>query len=298
MEEAEPQSSPPAKEPITFPEEEPVGEPSRLEIEREKHRQRCLGQGAAGRCTGSWLSSHQWRHPAPRAGVASCKPRPGVVTDLLRLPRRSEKFGTEYREPERRQDLRLDARKERFKREGFATGIDLFTSVRLAAPLSAAQHIAPYDTERASGGSQAGPLPTTPPSPRSPCSASGGGVQARAARGAVWAGPRVGAAVPAPRGERGCREAAAARGAVWCGVPAARRDRPHGRRCALCPLCPLLLLLLLLLLLEGGLALHFIQGASGALLWAPSWPCPVPHSCAGLPLPHHPVQTCTSSGGT
>ncbi|EFN59407.1 hypothetical protein CHLNCDRAFT_137920 [Chlorella variabilis] len=40
---------------------------------------------------------------------------------------RAEKFGTEYVEPSRRRDLRLDARKERFTRPGFATGIDLFT---------------------------------------------------------------------------------------------------------------------------------------------------------------------------
>jgi len=46
MEEADPQmEAAPAKEPITFPvaEEEP-GEPSRLDVEREKHRQRLVGQ--------------------------------------------------------------------------------------------------------------------------------------------------------------------------------------------------------------------------------------------------------------
>ncbi|PRW58378.1 splicing RNP complex component [Chlorella sorokiniana] len=40
---------------------------------------------------------------------------------------RAEKFGTEYVDPSQRRDMRLDARKERFNRPGFATGIDLFT---------------------------------------------------------------------------------------------------------------------------------------------------------------------------
>lgn len=40
-----------------------------------------------------------------------------------RLRRSAEKFGTEYVDPSQRRDMRLDARKERFNRPGFATGI-------------------------------------------------------------------------------------------------------------------------------------------------------------------------------
>lgn len=36
---------------------------------------------------------------------------------------RAEKFGVPYVEPGKRRDLRLDARKERLARPGFATGI-------------------------------------------------------------------------------------------------------------------------------------------------------------------------------
>ena len=42
---------------------------------------------------------------------------------------RAEKFGTEYVDPSQRRDLRQEARKEKFARPGFATGIDLFTEV-------------------------------------------------------------------------------------------------------------------------------------------------------------------------
>ena len=59
----------------------------------------------------------------PPPSPPPCCPR----TALLPFPRSAEKFGTEYVEPSRRRDLRLDARKERFTRPGFATGIDLFT---------------------------------------------------------------------------------------------------------------------------------------------------------------------------
>ncbi|KAL4426356.1 hypothetical protein ABPG77_004650 [Micractinium sp. CCAP 211/92] len=45
---------------------------------------------------------------------------------------RAEKFGVPYVEPGKRRDLRLDARKERLARPGFATGIDLFTEEEAA----------------------------------------------------------------------------------------------------------------------------------------------------------------------
>ena len=44
--------------------------------------------------------------------------------------RRAAKFGNEYVEPSRvRKDMALEARKERNKREGFATGIDVWCEV-------------------------------------------------------------------------------------------------------------------------------------------------------------------------
>jgi hypothetical protein len=44
----------------------------------------------------------------------------------------AEKFGVAYVEPAKRSDLRLDARKERFNRPGFATGIDVFSKEEAA----------------------------------------------------------------------------------------------------------------------------------------------------------------------
>lgn len=41
--------------------------------------------------------------------------------------KRAEKFGTEYVDPSGRGEFRLHARKEKFTRQGFATGINLFT---------------------------------------------------------------------------------------------------------------------------------------------------------------------------
>ena len=49
------------------------------------------------------------------------------------LLRRAEKFGVEYVDPSQRRDMRLDARKERFNRPGFATGIVSSSSRWLAA---------------------------------------------------------------------------------------------------------------------------------------------------------------------
>jgi hypothetical protein len=51
--------------------------------------------------------------PAPRA------PPPGSA----------ERFGTNFRDPGRRKEFRLDARRERLATEGFATGINLFSEV-------------------------------------------------------------------------------------------------------------------------------------------------------------------------
>jgi hypothetical protein len=44
--------------------------------------------------------------------------------------RRAERFNTDYVKPEKvKPELRMEVRKERLRRDGFATGIDLFTQV-------------------------------------------------------------------------------------------------------------------------------------------------------------------------
>jgi hypothetical protein len=43
---------------------------------------------------------------------------------------RAERFGTQYHDPAKLPKFSQEARKERFRREGFATGIDLFSEVR------------------------------------------------------------------------------------------------------------------------------------------------------------------------
>ena len=45
-------------------------------------------------------------------------------------PYRAERFGTDFREPAQRSDLKEAAKKERLQKPGFATGIDLFTQAR------------------------------------------------------------------------------------------------------------------------------------------------------------------------
>jgi hypothetical protein len=53
---------------------------------------------------------------------------------ILLLPAcRAERFGTQYHDPAKLPKFAQEARKERFRREGFATGIDLFSEVRAAA---------------------------------------------------------------------------------------------------------------------------------------------------------------------
>lgn len=42
---------------------------------------------------------------------------------------RAAKFGTDYRDPSKRRDLGLEAKKERLRRDGFITGIDFFSEV-------------------------------------------------------------------------------------------------------------------------------------------------------------------------
>ena len=58
------------------------------------------------------------RQHASSACDAACAP-----------PRRAARFGTEYKEPERREDLRLEARRERHRKPGFKTGLDIFSAV-------------------------------------------------------------------------------------------------------------------------------------------------------------------------
>eukprot|EP00983_Pelagomonas_calceolata_P032129 1008876-Pelagomonas_calceolata.AAC.1 len=53
--------------------------------------------------------------------------------------RRASKFGGEYIEPSRvKRELALEARKERFAREGFATGIDIFSQAHVQTSCIAA----------------------------------------------------------------------------------------------------------------------------------------------------------------
>lgn len=42
---------------------------------------------------------------------------------------RAERFGTQYLEPGKRQDLQLAFRKEKYKKDGFKTGIDIYDKV-------------------------------------------------------------------------------------------------------------------------------------------------------------------------
>lgn len=46
--------------------------------------------------------------------------------------RRAERFGTQYKDPATLPKFAQEARKERFRREGFATGIDLFSEASSA----------------------------------------------------------------------------------------------------------------------------------------------------------------------
>lgn len=48
---------------------------------------------------------------------------------MLVVLHRAERFGTNYKDPAKLPKFAQEARKERFKREGFTTGIDLFSEV-------------------------------------------------------------------------------------------------------------------------------------------------------------------------
>jgi hypothetical protein len=63
---------------------------------------------------------------------AGCLGQMHVVTvcfDTLSHVARAEKFGAEYVEPSQRKELLLEAKKERWNREGFTTGFDVFSKV-------------------------------------------------------------------------------------------------------------------------------------------------------------------------
>ena len=51
----------------------------------------------------------------------------GTIRRLIEY--RAERFGTEYVDPSKRSDLRSEFRKQKFKKEGFKTGLDLFDEV-------------------------------------------------------------------------------------------------------------------------------------------------------------------------
>ena len=106
--------------PIAFPEpEEEEHEPSRLDVEREKHKARCVPR--AGRWTGRRCLRRLPRRRRRRRRAVHC-------CSSVFPARSAAKFQVDYVEPEKRPDLRLDARKERFNRPGFATGVDIFTA--------------------------------------------------------------------------------------------------------------------------------------------------------------------------
>ncbi len=47
----------------------------------------------------------------------------------LSCDHRAERFGVNFTEPGKRADMALEAKRERSKREGFKTGMDIFSQV-------------------------------------------------------------------------------------------------------------------------------------------------------------------------
>ena len=161
---------------------------------------------------------------APRPAIvysleAAARPASLLEEERAKHAERARKFGVEYVDPTVRRELTLEAKKERLRREGFATGIDLFCEARRAAALAACRLPAAAagllllftlhrcccllpscfssSSSSSSGGSFAAarapharplrslkpptPHPTTHPRPRRAARA-GGGAQARGAR--------------------------------------------------------------------------------------------------------------------
>ena len=88
--------------------------------------------------------------------------------------RSAERFGLEFRDPGRRRELRLEARRERLAGEGFATGLDLFSEEERAKRAARAAKFGlanadplayapdPEDAKRAARGAKFGTGPYRP----------------------------------------------------------------------------------------------------------------------------------------
>ena len=111
--------------PVVFSTDAAAPSESVLDAERKNHQRRLASNQP--------LLQHLW--------LLACKCPPLVTAGLLwahilwqmrlHVLVRAERFGVDYVEPGKRKDLRLQFRKERNKREGFKTGLDLFDEVCL-----------------------------------------------------------------------------------------------------------------------------------------------------------------------
>jgi hypothetical protein len=177
-------------------------------------------------------------HPARRTprGRRACARPPRTPGPPIPRARSAERFGTEYRDPGRRREFRLEAMKERLAGEGFATGFDMFSEVcARAGPAAGGLVRGPGAMARrvgmasgSSGGGPRQPLTRAPhPCPRPRPATLGGEGQARGARRQVWAAAGGAACVRArPRGG----QKGGARRQVWGRLPP--RGRAHGHGCA------------------------------------------------------------------
>lgn len=124
---------------------------SALDEEREKHKTRCapttpvpgqlpISAGCCApqtSCSTIQLSKHapaacslQPTHTSSLANSTDCSVAPSENSHALLL-RRAERFGTDYKDPaEVNPRFTQQARLQRLRREGFATGIDIFSEVR------------------------------------------------------------------------------------------------------------------------------------------------------------------------
>jgi hypothetical protein len=112
-----------------------------------------------------------------RRAHASSPPPPPDPPLPCTAPRSAERFGTQYRDPGRRREFQLEARKERLAGEGFATGIDLFSEVRRlrTGELTGGAGCAPAASCCRVGCGLSAWCQQSPPSPHSVVHASSGG---------------------------------------------------------------------------------------------------------------------------
>ena len=91
-----------------------------LDEERERHQKRCERASLPDRQPWCLL-------PTGRPGFLPFLD--GRQHHIFCALCRAERFGTQFVEPGKRQDLRLAFRKEKFKKDGFKTGIDIYDEV-------------------------------------------------------------------------------------------------------------------------------------------------------------------------